>query len=581
MKLNKFKYAFMLGATLLLTGMGISSCDDSNDWSVDSSHDRLFRTNKLAVAPDLYSAEIEFKKTINTDYYIIEVSTDTLFSETGEELPMGGENAIVYGKEKEIKNTPYTIDKLTKDTKYYIRIKSVDNNGKESKWAYLEKGFFKTKKEQIVTEYVKTENSVTFSWQNGFQLTTIQVIAHLPEGETTEDIDISQDQDAINNHTYTISGLSPLTQYTIYLKNGDDIKGYIEFQTNAGIPTADKTIDLTGDMQFSQKLIDEYALESGVSASNRKTLTITFPADTEWYPHKVNGETGEITEEASGLEIPDGLSINFYGKGGGKKPILNIGGMGESGPSTTSLKLPGTHMAITFYNLVLDGTIVGTEGQTIRSFIDQGDACNIGTLSFDDCELRNYARCLLRLQKSTTKMINTIKVNNCLIHAFGGDNYSFMQAKNDEGSIDEIIITNSTFYAFVNPMKSFMQFDSSDDVKSVSIEDCTFYNLIADGQYFIDFNKTGTSTVTISRCIMGKTLGASAKGGRNSGTTTIIDSYKTSDWSQASNAIEGFIDYNGSAKTLFTSPDKGDFTITDLLFEGYNKVGDPRWYAEE
>lgn len=574
MKLNKFKYTFMLGATLLLTGMGIASCDDSNDWSVDPSHDRLFRTNKLAVAPDLYTAEVEFKRTIYTDYYIIEVSTDTLFNETGEEVPMGGENAKVYGKEKEIKTTPFVIDNLAKDTKYYIRIKSVDNSGKESKWAYLEKGFFKTKKEQIVTQYVKTENSITFSWQEGFDLTTIQVITHLPEGDTTEDIDISQDQDAINNRTYTVTGLSSLTQYTIYLKNGDDIKGYIEFQTNAGVPPADRTIDMQEGGQLTQELINTYVTEEGVSASNRKALTITFPAGTTWYP--VSIETGA----AKALEIPDGLSINFYGKGGGDKPILKLGGLGESGGAgTTSLKVAGVHEAITFYNLVIDGTIGETETKMCSVF-DIGDAGNIGTISFDDCELRNYTRCLVRMQKTTIKMINTVTVNNCLVHTFGGDNYSFMQAKSGEGTIDKITISNSTFYSFLTPMKSFMQFENNTDVKDIEISDCTFYNLVAEGQYFIDF-KDGGGTVNVTNCIVSKTLGA-AKGGRNkTGTTTIMDSYKTDDWDQSKgNAIDGFTDYEGSAKTLFTAPDNGDFTIKDILFEGYNKAGDPRWYAE-
>lgn len=575
MKTKQIKNIFLIGASMLLAGLSTTSCDDSNEWAVDKSHDRLFRTNSLAVEAGLFEATVEFKRTTQTDYYIIEVSTDTLY----DEIPMGGDNALIYGEDKTIKNSPYTLTNLQKDTKYYIRIKSNDNNGKESKWAYTEKGYFKTQKEQIVTDFVKTENSVTFTWNPGHTITTVRVLTHNSSGEVidTRDIDISNDQEALNNCTYTVTGLIPLTRYTIYLMNVNDIKGFVELQTNAGIPESDRTVEISVENPLTQKLINDYVLEAGVSESNKKALTFTFPADGEWYVHKWNEETGEVTDEAGNLEIPDGLSVNFYGKGGGEKPILHIGSLSESGESgTTSLKLPGMHEAITFYNVVLDGTIYGTNLNTL-SVLDT-DACSVGIYSFDNCEIRNYGRCLARL-KSSACMINEVKVNNTLVYNIGGGNYSFMQAKKGEGTITKITFSNSTFYNFIAPMKSFMQFENSETIGEINLESCTFYNLIAEGQYFIDF-KDGGSNIRIANTIVSKTLGT-AKGGRNkTGTTEVTDSYKTNDWDQTKgNAIEGFTDYDGSAKSLFTSPDKGNFTIQDILFEGYNKAGDPRWFT--
>lgn len=593
MKLNQFKYMMLAGAALLLAGTGITSCDDANEWEVDESHDRLFRTNSLAVEADLYDAKVTFKRTTQTDYYVIEVSTDTLY----DEVPMGGDNALVYGEDKSIKSTPCTISGLQKDTKYYIRMKSMDLNGKESKWAYTEKRYFKTKKEQIVTNYVKTENSMTFTWSVGYTLTHVQVFPHDAEGTMLTDqarrVDLT-DEDK-TNCSITITDLTPLTRYTVYLMNNDDIKGYVEFQTNAGIPASNATIDITAENPLTQYLINQYVETNAVSDANPHTITLTFPAGQSWYVHKVNETIDEtsgavigvdvLEEAASSLQIPNGLSINFYGKGGGERPVFYLGGMGESGISTTGLKMPGKHEAITFYNLVVDGSFVGTEN--VMSILDSGsgESFNIGHFSFDDCELRNYQRCLVRLQ-SKNCLINTLKVNNCLVHDFGGNNYSFMQAKSGEGSIDKIAFTNSTFYNFLSPMKSFMQFENSTTIgtEGIEIASCTLYGMIGEGQYFIDFKDTGGASVTVSNTIVSKTL-AAAKGGRNKGnggSFNIVDSYMTNDWDQTKgNAIEGFNDYEGSAKSLFQDAANGNFGIKDVLFQGYNKAGDPRWFTAE
>lgn len=593
MKLNQFKYMMLAGAALLLAGTGITSCDDANDWEVDESHDRLFRTNSLAVEADLYEAKVTFKRTTQTDYYVIEVSTDTLY----DEVPMRGEHALIFGEDKSIRTTPCTISGLQKDTKYYIRMKSKDLNGKESKWAYTEKRYFKTKKEQIVTDYVKTENSMTFTWTPGYTLTHVQVIPYDAEGNmlTDQAREVRLTDEDKTSCSITVTGLTPLTRYMVYLMNNDDIKGYVDFQTNAGIPASNATIAITAENPLTQYLIDQYVADNAVSAENTRTITLTFPAGASWYVHQVNKTIDEVTNEvlsvevldeaAGSLQIPSGLSVNFYGMGGGDRPTLYLGGMGESGIGTTGLKVPGKHEAITFYNLIIDGSIVGTEN--VLSILDSGsgESFNIGHFSFDDCELRNYQRCLVRLQ-SANCLINTVKVNNCLVHDFGGNNYSFMQAKANEGSIDKIEFTNSTLYNFLSPMKSFMQFENSTTIgtQGIDINQCTFYGIVGEGQYFIDFKDTGGAVVTIANTIVSKTL-AAAKGGRNKangGSFNIQDSYKTTDWDQTKgNAIEGFNDYEGSAKALFQDAANGNFGIKDVLFQGYNKAGDPRWFTAE
>lgn len=564
--MNKIKYITLLGATMLLTGIGFSSCNDVNDWEVDPSYARLFSSNKLAIESDIFEATVTFKTTPQTEYYIIEISKDTLY----DDIQMGvSETSKVFGVDKSITTSPFTMTDLDKDTKYYLRVKSM-SAVMESRWAYPEKFTFKTKMEQIVTKYVQTTNTVTLEWKSGYTVTNVEVKSEKPDENRT----IQLPQEALDNCTFTIEDLSPLTNYTVYLKNEDDIKGYATFLTYSDVPEADKTVALSDETPLTQTLINEIAAELGASADNLKTVTFTLPSGMECITLNEDGNR-------TSLSIPDGLSVNFYGEAGEQKAVLRIAGMGDSGSaSTTSLKIGGKHQCITFYNLIIDGQI--DETNNVLSFIDEGTECSVGILSFNDCEIRNYARALLRMQKTTNKIINQFIVENSIIHHFGGNNYAFMVAKGGEGAIDELIFKQSTFHNFVAANKGFLSFENNNNIKKIDISDCTFYNQVADGGYFIDFKDAayGAEELNITNCIMGKTIGAKAKGGRGK-VYSIVNSYKTADWSQTGgNAIAGFDEYEKNASELFEDPDNGNFFIKDIMdFAGYDQCGDPRWYS--
>ena len=103
---------------MLLTTAGIISCTDINEWETDSQYDRLFSPGSFSVSATTTTAEVTWKATPGTNYYIIEVSTDSLYGKTEE----CRENSIVYGTNKDIKKSPYTLEDLNSNTKYYIRI---------------------------------------------------------------------------------------------------------------------------------------------------------------------------------------------------------------------------------------------------------------------------------------------------------------------------------------------------------------------------------------------------------------------------------------------------------------------------
>ena len=142
------------GLALLFASLCVSSCTDGNDWGVDSTYDRLFGTKEssFSVSAGAVSAEVKWESTKDTEYYIIEASTDSLY----DAVQMGAEGSLLYGEDGSITQSPYTITGLMGETTYYLRIKSVSKE-KESNWVYLSDYKFTTDKEQILNEPSETE----------------------------------------------------------------------------------------------------------------------------------------------------------------------------------------------------------------------------------------------------------------------------------------------------------------------------------------------------------------------------------------------------------------------------------------
>ena len=122
-------------AIAIAIGFSAASCTDKNDWDMDSSYDRLFGVSNddLTVSPGDTYAEVTFTKVSDAEYYIIEVSTDSLT----DDIALGeSSGSIVYGEDKSITSSPDTISGLIGDTPYHLRIKSMSSQKSESKWVY-------------------------------------------------------------------------------------------------------------------------------------------------------------------------------------------------------------------------------------------------------------------------------------------------------------------------------------------------------------------------------------------------------------------------------------------------------------
>ena len=207
MKIKNILYIAALGLTA-------TACTDGNDWSVDSAFDRLFGVNsdKISVTAEDLTAEVTFNSIKGAEYYIIEVSTDSLY----DEVEMGGSHSKVYGTNKEVTTSPYTLEGLVGDTRYYLRMKSMADGKNDSKWCYYKNGeTFKTKAEQIfyeITDADRFEDHIDLKWNAEMEATNIVVICAEEEIQN-----ITLDANAKAAGEITVSGLNPSTTPLLYI----------------------------------------------------------------------------------------------------------------------------------------------------------------------------------------------------------------------------------------------------------------------------------------------------------------------------------------------------------------------------
>lgn len=555
MKKIKNIFGIMIVAAI---GLFATSCSDNNDWDVDSTLGRLFGVNNSSIsisAGDTW-AEVSFKALNSTqfniipEYYIIEVSTDSLY----DDIPMGGTSgSIIYGEDGSIKTTTDTIRGLNGDTSYYLRIKGMASNIADSKWVYYDEGeSFKTDAEQLflTSEVQRGDTYIDLVWTAGEEVTALAV-----KSSTDELLDsIILDDNAIATGMYTVENLSPTTTYTFILYNGNVKRGSLTLATMASMPDADYSYTLDASVtRIDQTLLDEIADEAKTHSSdpNNYSVTIGINPGTTIDLYASDSDTGDDSD----LSIPEGMSVTFFGLAGGTAPILNM---------KKSLDIAGKHSYIRFEN-------VGLVDTGCQYFINESDEINIGEISFTECTFNDFERSLIRLQGSSAKSIDQVKLDNCVATNMSyGNGYSVFYWNNSAYTIGSLIITNTTFNTFA---RSFIEATGS-NTGSIQISDCTFYNGPASGRYFIDANNCPNTSISVSRSIFALSPDpTNCRGIRNTTSPVIDEVYFTNDFVLTSSAFTPTVELSYSSDELFLDPENGDFTIQQRDVT----VGDPRW----
>lgn len=317
----------------------------------------------------------------------------------------------------------------------------------------------------------------------------------------------------------------------------------------AKVPDADKVVYLAPGDSINNTLFEELAAE-GIGS-----VTVALPAGSAYY-------------NASTLNIPDGLSVNFFGISGGDQPILAI----------NLLNIAGKHEVLTFENLTITAAGKDDTGaaKTAQYFINQSAACEVGSIEFSNCVLRGFTNTPFRLQGSDVKTVGTLSFTNSQIYTANTDSYAIVHvdAGSGKGVVQNILFSKSTV---AGASKSFVYCNKT-DFKSLVIEDCTLSGLSNSGRYFMDCGASnGPTTFLIRNTLLGS-LKEGSKGARSKTEATVENSYITTDVVFAGNAIAGFNEYDKSETSLFKDPAGLDFTIIDSSFAGKKNCGDPRWY---
>ena len=554
-----------LGVALMGLGLvSMSSCTDGNDWDVESAFNRLFGADeeKISVTPTATTATVEFSASQPQEnnsgniYYIIEVSKDSLY----DEVAMGGERATVYGEDKSITKSPFEITGLDGDTEYFLRIKVMSDTKGDSKWAYYDEGaHFKTDAEQIFAEVTAddyTDSQVTLSWTDP----NVTHIAVSVDGAEIEGSPFNLTDEEKANQSKTFTGLNQLTNYTFVIYNGEAKRGTRTVTTAAAPPAAAYTRYLeTTETRLNQALFDQIVADARTETGEQNvSITIVFPA----------GSTTEIIGDDTAadpgtLKISDGVSVNFFGRGGGETPTLKL---------LKNFDIAGSHNFITFEHLNI---VDGGAGYCIN----QSTACSVSEVKFTDCNVSGQATAFFRLQKDGAKVINALTIDNCVMHDMcSGYSYIHVDANSGDGVVKNINISNSTFYNVAPSGKMFI-YSKKTNMESINITNCTFNNNTGSGNYFIDFNDDAygpSGDFNITNCVFGKSADDNTKNIRASKDPNVVNSFCTSDFYKQK-GFPGINELDYTYDKLFVAPDEADFHFQKGTLEDYKTV-DPRWW---
>ena len=543
MKLNKSIISNALfGALMLLGGASFTACTETNDWDVDPAYDRLFHSSKVSVSPGEDQAEVTFKKMPDAEFYVIEISTDTLFDEVETT-----EHSIYFGDKEDarITTSPYTMTGLEGSTKYYFRIKSCATNGKGSTWKYLddtESNYsFTTKSEQIILDVVPGSKTVKVSFKAGKQITEAQIVK---DDEVLVSQPVTADEVAAGE--LTIGGLNAKTSYTVQLLNGENVRGKMKFTTTEPFPDGYEVINVAAGDDVKDLL---------ANATSDKVVVV-FPQGMEYTALNEEGQTSTI-------KVPENIkSVYFWGAAGESKATIKFKGVSFDSSSMDVVR---------FYNLNLQYG-ANSDGYVLN----QSGTFTLNSLEMEKCDVKDI-RGIFRFQSIVNSTVNAIKINDCVLTNIG--TYGIVNTKDQKSlTLGTVSITNST----LNTINSVLT-NTSQANFSITLDHCTIWNCVPATKPYFDLQKQTGVTVACTNSLIGAyydfkdaaqtVKGSSLKDIDASGTVYTSDFTWNSGYEIGSQISE-------TSAQLWANPAKtgADFTVQN---SSYKNLGDPRWIPAE
>lgn len=490
---------------------------------------RMFTPTSLSISGGDTTANISWPASLYSAAkkvtYTLEISKDSSFSGTPDLSVVVNTNFRTV-----------TDDTLRDRTKYYVRVKAnASGTSSESYWVKDTVGFTLIGV-QIFTPLQSSDiidNKVKLSW------TTTPGVTEIDLTDPSANVIKVPISDSVNKAgEIIVKGLIPDTKYTAEIFAGTRSKGLLTFTTKTA-QVGNNIVDLRG---IADANILNDTLVSGIPNGSivllDRGMTYDMPATT----YVINQS---LTIE-SGLGFGDPATISL----------------------ATNLDASGTIDSITFSDLIL-----AANGASY--FMNISKPATIGKMSIINCTTKGvYNNSFIRMKTSGDKVSN-FYMSNCIIDSIGiGAKYAVFYASGSSNALfDNMEIDNSTF-------SDFYYFIRQDGVTttSLNVSNCTFYNMINQAGYFVNYSTVFPTTFTFTNCIFGKTLDpGNSNGIKSSGGAVFNNCYQTSDCIFSANPFVGTKSYAGSSYDLFVDPDKGDFSFKDAGFAGKSTTGDPRW----
>lgn len=542
MKIRNFYY-ILLG----IFAFSVIACEEANEWEVDPSHDRLFRSTKFEVKEtNPTSALLSFRGVTNATKYVFDFSEgdSLLFNNIVFTTELLVDTMNAYNKEASEIKTEYRalFTDLNGTTRYSVRMKAVNGDtGMESGYVQL---CFDTTDEQIFTTVTPGTTSVSLNWQAEKTATRIEygeLVKTEIEGEEAKTDTVWATPHELTSTEkqageLTIDGLKPGTNYITYIFNEKARRGSYKF----------KTLGSSKGTTISVKASDDInALLGGAPAGD---VTLSF--------------TGGQTYEVGEFTIPETVT-NLYIAGnvvGGKMPVLNM------------TKFVFSALMDNFYVQYMD---IVSDGKS-QFMIELGGSTGFKNVSFEGCNISEIPRSLIRTNSGDLE-VEGIVINNCFIKNVGLSGYGLLNIGKLK-SLSTISIANTTL---LNIGDQIMDLRVQTD--KVTFTQSIFCNYDINMPKLLRLDKQ-PKEITVTGVIF---TGDNKGGKMNSGNSdyskylSFAGCYLTSDFQENDKKFTDAQILKISSEELFENPKNGNFHFKpEAKFEGDGKVGDPRWWTK-
>lgn len=532
------KNIFLKLMALVLVSALVTSCQKKvNDWEVDPSHDRLFKSLTFSYSKlGSTFVELNYTQSVSANKYIFEFSKDSLaFKEIVRTVEVLADTLTPFAPSPTPTKVAYhtMFEDLDGKTGYSVRMKSVDTvTGTESKYSQI---YFVTTAEQLFSGWDVSTDHIKMSWKPTDRVTHITVVNAATNEEVQKITLTDADKQA---GSVDITKLSAGTSYSISIYNDDVVRGTKILKTSG----------LQGAMIIRVNPGDDIVtLLKDAVTQGKPNVTLLFKA----------GQTYDIGT----LILPAGLSnISFTGESADAnnttRAVLNV----------KEIRLSDVIFGKMIFEKV---TLVGGTGDFLINMAT--DNVEMEDYNFVNCTIANY-RSVVRIQNKVVKL-RQITFDNSIVQTTG--DYGVVNVGGTSVTLDSIKFTNNTMVEMATQLM-----DVRSTVQGIRVNHNTIYNQNKALTQLIRLDKNNLPTLFegANNIISGTNAGVPLKSFSLAYDGSFAGSYRTNEMSIGQDFTNITV-FNGAASALFVDPTKWDFTLNpDAGFGGKGTAGDPRWY---